>query len=141
MLKEDSNFCLVEDGDKYYELVPLYNAWHKRTWLLSTGNTAVPEWKDLVEYCTKNVKETEHFYLDLIDFYSKQKIEGIRSDNFVGFINDIIYECFKNDEKFPQFNSFVGGDVIQKFYKFFVEWDLSGRPKIKLIDKIKRLFS
>lgn len=53
MLKEDSNFCLVEDGDKYYELVLLYNAWHKCTWLLSTGNTAVPEWKDLVKYCTK----------------------------------------------------------------------------------------
>lgn len=123
----EENFELIEDGDKYYELVLLYNAWYKRTCFLSTGNTQVEEWKELLDYCLSNKIETAHFYLELIDLYDQQVKEGTRDNNYVGFFNDIIYECFKDDERFPKFTDdngkeleFVPGTVVQKFYVYYI---------------------
>lgn len=111
------NFELYEDGDKYYELIPLYNAWHTRTMLMSVGNTNVEEWDRLMEYCVNNKKETAHFFLDLIDAYDRDETYA---NDYVGFFLDIVAETFK-DDGIPIFESFVGGDIAQRIYKVWVE--------------------
>lgn len=114
---------LYENGDKYYLLIPLYNKWNNRTCFMSVGNTNVPEWFDLLNYCKENKIETAHFFLELIDVYEREHQEGTRKDNFVGFFNDIIYECFKNDENYPKIISgkgWVDGNFIQKLNVYYI---------------------
>ena len=42
---------LVETGDKYYLLVPLYNKWYNSTMMKSTGVVSGREYEELVSYC------------------------------------------------------------------------------------------
>lgn len=135
-MREDG-LQLVEDGDKYYELIDLYNAWYKLTCFLSVGNTNVPEWDALVEYCKDNKMETAHFYCDLISAYIESEKQGIRTDHFVGFFNEIIHICFNDDKDFPKFDGYVDGRFVQACYYSYIEWYLEGKPELNLWDKIK----
>lgn len=138
-MRRDENWNYVEDGDKYYILMDLYNDWHKRTMFMSTGNTAVEEWDKILEYCKQNKAEAAHFYLDLIDCYEAERKEGIRSDNFVGFFCDIIGEIFQEDG-IPTFTGFVGGALVQATYKIWLEECYFGdETNLSWIDKIRVL--
>lgn len=138
-MRRDENMNYIEEGDKYYILIDLYNNWHRRTMFLSTGNTVVEEWYKMLEYCKENKDEAAHFYLDLIDCYEKECKAGTRSDNFVGFFGDIISEIFK-DDGIPTFTGFVSGTVIQSTYKIWLENCYFGdKNDLSWIDKIKVL--
>lgn len=140
-MRRDANWNYIEDGDKYYILIELYNAWHKRTMFMSTGNTNVDEWDKLLEYCKNNKTEAAHFYLDLIDCYEDEHEEGIRSDNFVGFFCDIIGEIFK-DDGIPTFTGFIEGSVVQATYKIWIEECYFGdKNSLTCINKFKTLLT
>lgn len=109
---------LVDNSGKYTELLSLYNSWHLRTMFMSVGNTNVEEWFQLLDYCKNNKLETAMFFLDLIDATDK---DPNIADNYVGFFNDIIYECFSSDKKFPKFSGFVGGDFCQNMYVRYIK--------------------
>lgn len=135
---KDANGNYVEDGDKYYILMDLYNAWHKRTRFLSVGNTNVEEWDKLLEYCKENKAEAGHFYLDLIECYTQEYKDGTRADNFVGFFPNIISEIFKDE--IPYFTGCVSGRVMQATYKTWLEECYFGdKDDFSWIDKIKIL--
>lgn len=139
-MRRDKDFNYIEDGDKYNILIDLYNNWHKRTWMLSTGNTNVEEWDKLLEYCKQNKTETAHFYLDIIDCFEQERKEGIRSDNLVGFFCDIIGETFK-DDGIPYFTGFLGGTIVQATYKIWIEDCYFGdKTKLDWMYKIRDLF-
>lgn len=138
-MRRDENWNYIEDGDKYYILMDLYNDWNKRTRFLSCGNTNVEEWDKLLEYCKNNKTEAAHFYLDLIDCFEQERKEGIRSDNFVGFFCDIIGEIFQ-DDGIPTFTGFVGGAVVQATYKIWIEeYYFGDKDNLSWINKIRIL--
>ena len=135
----DKNWHYVEDGDKYYILIDLYNTWDACTKFLSCGNTNCEEWDKMLEYCKQNKNEAAHFFLDLIECFEQEHKEGIRADNFVGFFNDIIAIIFK-DDGIPTFTGFVGGPTVQATYKAWIEecW-FGDNNYLSFIDKIKLL--
>lgn len=104
---------LVETGDKYYLLVPLYNKWHNATMMRSTGVASGEEYDELVSYCKENKLETLHFFLDLIDCYTESAKAGTRQDNCVGHFLCVL------DEVFPDMwgYGYVGFKRIQEMWK------------------------
>lgn len=85
---------LVETGDKYHLLVPLYNKWYNATMMNSTGVLFGEEYEELISYCKENKLETLHFFLDLIDCYTESTKSGIRKDNYVGHFLCVLKEVF-----------------------------------------------
>ena len=85
---------LVETGDKYYFLVPLYNKWYNSTMMKSTGVVSGEDYENLVSYCKENKLETLHFFLDLIDCYIESTKAGTRQDNCVGHFLCVLDEVF-----------------------------------------------
>ena len=107
---------LVESGDKYYLLVPLYNKWYNSTMMKSTGVVSGKEYEELVSYCKENKLETLHFFLDLIDCYTESTKAGTRQDNCVGHFLCVL------DKVFPDALSsdgYVGFKDMQKMWKYF----------------------
>ena len=105
---------LVETGDKYYLLVPLYNKWYNSTMMKSTGVVSGEEYENLVSYCKENKLETLHFFLDLIDCYTESEKAGTRQDNCVGHFLCVL------DEVFPDTlgsDGYVGFKRIQEMWK------------------------
>ena len=107
---------LVETGDKYYLLVPLYNKWYNSTMMKSTGVVSGKEYEELVSYCKENKLETLHFFLDLIDCYTESAKSGTRQDNCVGHFLCVL------DEVFPDalsYDGYVALKDIQELWKYF----------------------
>ena len=111
---KEIGFELVETGDKYYLLVPLYNKWYNITMMKSTGVVSGEEYEELVSYCKENKLETLHFFLDLIDCYTESEKAGTRQDNCVGHFLCVL------DEVFPDTlgsDGYVGFKRIQEMWK------------------------
>ena len=111
---KEIGFELVETGDKYYLLVPLYNKWYNATMMRSTGVVSGEEYEELVSYCKENKLETLHFFLDLIDCYTESAKAGTRQDNCVGYFLCVL------DEVFPDTlgsDGYVGFKDIQEIWK------------------------
>lgn len=135
----EEGFKLVEDGDKYYVLIDLYNDWNIKTCFLSSGNCHCEEWDKMLEYCKEHKLETLNFFLDLIECFEESRKEGFRANNFVGFFNDIVYECFKDDEIFPTFEGYIPGPFIQKTYSIFANIKLKRISSIEAIEEYNKL--
>ena len=96
--------------DTSYYYTELANEWRKLYDI--AGN---PQgFRESVKACPTDID----FFLDLIDATDK---DPNIADNYVGFFNDIIYECFSSDEKFPKFSGFVGGDFCQNMYVRYIK--------------------
>ena len=111
---KEIGFELVETGDKYYWLVPLYNKWYNSKMMCSTGVVSGEEYEELVSYCKENKLETLHFFLDLIDCYTESAKAGTRQDNCVGHFLCVL------DEVFPDTlgsDGYVGFKDIQEMWK------------------------
>lgn len=111
---KEIGFELVETGDKYYLLAPLYNKWYNSMMMKSTGVVSGEEYEELVSYCKENKLETLHFFLDLIDCYTESAKAGIRQDNCVGYFLCVL------DEVFPDTlgsDGYVGFKDIQEMWK------------------------
>ena len=105
---------LVETGDKYHLLIPLYNKWYNSTMMKSTGVVSGEEYEELVSYCKENKLETLHFFLDLIDCYTESAKAGTRQDNCVAHFLCVL------DEVFPDTlgsDGYVGFKRIQEMWK------------------------
>ena len=85
---------LVETGDKYHLLIPLYNKWYNSTMMNSTGVVSGEDYENLVSYCKENKLETLHFFLDLIDCYIESTKARTRQDSCVGHFLCVLDEVF-----------------------------------------------
>lgn len=105
---------LVETGDKYHLLIPLYNKWYNSTMMCSTGVVSGEDYEELVSYCKENKLETLHFFLDLIDCYTESAKAGTRQDNCVRHFLCVL------DEVFPDtlsYDGYVALKDIQEMWK------------------------
>ena len=91
---KEIGFELVETGDKYYLLVPLYNKWYNSTMMKSTGVVSGEDYENLVSYCKENKLETLHFFLDLIDCYIESEEYGTLQDSRIGHFLCVLGDVF-----------------------------------------------
>ena len=124
---KEIGFELVETGDKYYLLVPLYNKWYNSTMMKSTGVVSGKEYENLISYCKENKLETLHFFLDLIDCYTESAKSGTRQDNCVGHFLCVLEEVFPDTY---EFDGYVALKDIQEMWKYFATIIFSVKHKL-----------